>query len=231
MQINHYKSLGVNTNASSEEIKCAYRELVKVHHPDAGGDEQTILLINAAWEILGDSEKRRDYDLSINKQSSNSNEAYYRGVRNAKATDDANTVQSKSATEDKDLYKWIKEVYEPIDKQLGMIINPFTSQIKELSADPYDDILMANFCTYLTKCIKKINKVEEIYRSIQAPKSAYNFSISLYQCLAQVKDAINEIEIYTMGYVDNYLHDGLEMLREAKKKRLTLKKQRITLKI
>ena len=48
-----YLVLGVAATASGAEIKAAYRALVKQHHPDAGGDEEAILAINAAWEVLG----------------------------------------------------------------------------------------------------------------------------------------------------------------------------------
>ena len=36
-----YKVLGVNENASQDEIKKAYRKLAVEHHPDKGGDENT----------------------------------------------------------------------------------------------------------------------------------------------------------------------------------------------
>ena len=47
-----YAVLGVTPEASPAEIKAAYRSLVKRHHPDAGGDPQRILALNAAWEVL-----------------------------------------------------------------------------------------------------------------------------------------------------------------------------------
>ena len=43
-----YKLLGVNSQATHIEIKSAYRKLVKEHHPDAGGNDEIILSINAA---------------------------------------------------------------------------------------------------------------------------------------------------------------------------------------
>ena len=65
---------------------------------------------------------------------------------------------------------------------------------------------------------------------IATPIAAKDFGLSLYHCLSQVQDAFNEIERYTLGYVDNYLHDGGEMLREAKQRRNRLKKERLRLK-
>ena len=39
----------------------------------------------------------------------------------------------------------------------------------------------------------------------------------MYHCFSQVKDALSELEKYTQGYVDDYLFDGKEMMKEAKR--------------
>ncbi len=60
----YYKILGVNKNATQKEIKNAYRNLAKKHHPDATGknsDEQ-FKNIQEAYSTLSDPEKRSDYD-------------------------------------------------------------------------------------------------------------------------------------------------------------------------
>ena len=57
------------------------------------------------------------------------------------------------------------------------------------------------------------------------------FGLSVYHCLSEVEDALAELERYTMGYVDNYLHDGREMLREAKQRRKRLQDERRRLEI
>ena len=64
--MNYYQVLGLSREASDEDIKKAYRKLVFAHHPDrnphkADADER-IRDINAAYEIIGDPEKRKSYD-------------------------------------------------------------------------------------------------------------------------------------------------------------------------
>jgi curved DNA-binding protein len=63
---NYYKILGVNKNASEKEMKRAYRKLALKYHPDRNrGDkkaEEQFKLINEAYAVLSDKEKRRQYD-------------------------------------------------------------------------------------------------------------------------------------------------------------------------
>ena len=62
----YYKVLGVDKNATQEEIKSSYRKLAKKYHPDANPEnkkyEKSFLEINEANETLGDTEKRKKYD-------------------------------------------------------------------------------------------------------------------------------------------------------------------------
>jgi len=61
-----YAILGVERDASADEIKRAYRRLARKHHPDVNpGDakaEETFKQISAAFDILGDADKRKNYD-------------------------------------------------------------------------------------------------------------------------------------------------------------------------
>lgn len=62
----YYEVLGVGRNASQEEIKRAYRKLAKKYHPDTHpGDkasEEKFKEANEAYEVLGDTAKRKKYD-------------------------------------------------------------------------------------------------------------------------------------------------------------------------
>ena len=60
-----YETLDVSPSASADEIKKAYRRLARKYHPDVNKDpgaEDKFKEINAAYEILSDEQKRRQYD-------------------------------------------------------------------------------------------------------------------------------------------------------------------------
>lgn len=61
-QNNFYNVLGVKENASQDEIKKAYRKLAVEHHPDKGGSEDKFKEISQAYDVLGDENKRAQYD-------------------------------------------------------------------------------------------------------------------------------------------------------------------------
>src|SRR6266513_812200 len=62
----YYTVLGVNRDASEEDIKKAYRKLAMKHHPDRNPDDKTseekFKEAKAAYEILSDAKKRAAYD-------------------------------------------------------------------------------------------------------------------------------------------------------------------------
>lgn len=217
--------LGVSPAATAAEIKAAYRALVKRHHPDAGGDDSTILALNAAWEVLGDADRRRRHDHTRSSQGQ-ATAPSSAAAGPAFSVTRARAQAGRSAATEAELQQWLQQVQAPIDRLLGQVINPFAAQLKALSADPYDDQLMEAFCTFLEQSQTRLDKVELLYRSHPCPPGAQAFALDLYHCLSLVKDALVELERYTMGYVDSYLHDGRELIRQARLRRQALQAQR-----
>src|SRR5262245_37729700 len=62
----YYETLGVPKTATEEEIRSAFRKLARKYHPDVAKDkrvaEEKFKEINEAYEVLGDSAKRKKYD-------------------------------------------------------------------------------------------------------------------------------------------------------------------------
>lgn len=63
MSKDYYKTLGVDKSASQDEIKKAFRKLAHEHHPDKqGGNAEKFKEASEAYGVLGDAEKRKQYD-------------------------------------------------------------------------------------------------------------------------------------------------------------------------
>jgi curved DNA-binding protein CbpA len=63
-----YKILQVDPEAEDEVIQAAYRRLAQKYHPDraTGNDAvERMVAINAAWELIGEPDRRKAYDLSV----------------------------------------------------------------------------------------------------------------------------------------------------------------------
>ena len=67
--IDFYELLGISIDSTKQDIKTAYREMVKKYHPDVNKSEDSnkiIRSLNEAKEVLLDDEKRKEYDKLLN---------------------------------------------------------------------------------------------------------------------------------------------------------------------
>jgi len=111
----YYAILGVSVDATYREIRTAFRRLAKKYHPDVNSSlyaEETIKKINAAFEVLSDKEKRRQYDRTYVNNYINSQKQDEQLERNNNHPTDSNYNHNKSQnkSEDRDSNDW-KNIY------------------------------------------------------------------------------------------------------------------------
>lgn len=217
-EISYYQTLNINPSATQAEIKYAYRQLVKQFHPDtqaAHASHDAIALINAAYEVLGDPQRRRDYDQSL---SCELNHPAAQGQRSAHAHQQYYQYQHQRQTGkqfDIALENWVKHVFLPVNRLIHQILQPLNLELDNLSADPFDDELMEGFQAYLANSRLWQKKALHQFRSIPNPSSMAGVAANLYHCLHQISDGIDELERFTWNYDEAYLHTGQELFRIA----------------
>lgn len=226
VDVDHYQTLGIATGATPDEVKQAYRKLAKQFHPDAqkSGTQKSgpqnkasthdrIAKVNAAYEVLGDANERRQYDQQRRLRAEAA--ATERSSRAASAASVGAQYRKKrsSSASQTTIEQWLRSVYNPIDRLIGKIIKPLKAEVRALSADPFDDELMEVFTTYLEECRASLEKAQAKFKSMPNPAAVASGAANLYYCLNQLEDGLEEIERFTYTYDDSYLHTGQELFR------------------
>ena len=214
--MNHYQILQVNPQATKQEIKQSYRRLAKQFHPDSQKNSNCdkIIALNAAYEVLSNSNSRRLYD---RQQLGQTNDFFVsRQARNAAAQRQYQR-QRASTTPEVSYQQWLQEVYFPIHRLATEILDPLELEIDRLSADPFDDELMSDFESYLDSCEEYWQQAQQRLTSQPNPAQLAGVAANLYYCLNHIGDGIKELKWFTMNYNDQYLHTGQEIFRIADK--------------
>jgi molecular chaperone DnaJ len=221
---NYYQTLNLEPNATQAEIKQAYRRLAKRFHPDSNhkaASHDRISQINAAYEVLGDPQSRRSYDQQLQYVSHleaagfSTETVADRQQRTAAAHERYRKQREAEQDADQQLKLWLDRVYTPVNRLLNQILRPLKSQLKELSADPFDDELMQEFQTYIENCRNALSKAQKTFRSLPNPRTLAGIAANLYYCLNQVADGIEELDYFSQNYDDRHLHTGQELFRIA----------------
>jgi molecular chaperone DnaJ len=211
----HYETLEVNPTASQAQIKQAYRRLAKLFHPDSNQettDNEQIIRINAAYEVLSDTKSRQRYDQILRYSSQKPP-----GDRTERTTA-ARQYQATRKTGrdiDEQVEEWLRQIYQPVNRVLCRILNSLETQIDKLAADPFDDELLEEFQDYLTACRDDLKIAQNTFRSLPNPPSLARAAAHLYYCLNQVGDGLDELAYFPLNYDESYLHAGQEMFRIA----------------
>ena len=216
MVSNHYDTLHLNKSATQAEIKQAYRRLVKLYHPDSNqqtADNEQIIRINAAYEILGDPEKRQSYDRQLGDRSQPTPSR--RQQRTTVVQKHYRTSHQTGRDADQQLEQWLQQVYQPVNQLLCRILNSLEEQIEELAADPFDDELLEEFQAYIKTCRDWLKQAQVAFRSMPNPPTVAGAAAHLYYCLNQVGDGLDELAYFPLNYDERYLHMGQELFRIA----------------
>lgn len=122
--IEYYKLLNVDRNASSTDIKKSYRKLAMKHHPDKGGDQELFKKITEAFQVLNNEDKRKLYD-------SGGKEAVAAGVDRSNIfnmfnNNNASNKQKKGSSTEFTINLSLNDIYKGVTKYLNikrLIIN------------------------------------------------------------------------------------------------------------
>ncbi|MGI0483248.1 DnaJ domain-containing protein [Geminocystis sp. CENA526] len=214
--MNYYEILQIKSNASSIEIKQAYRKLVKEFHPDSqhkNANHDRIIKLNAAYEVLSDEKNRQIYDQKLRQKLVKSVENRQNNTHHATSYYHHNRKQQKE--DESSQFRWLKEVYLPVFNLINKIIYPLDYQIEELSADLFDDRLMLVFTNYLDNCRYQLEKARNILTSQPNPSLYAGIAANLYYGLNHIIDGIEELERFSQTYDEYYLHTGRELFNLA----------------
>jgi len=208
-KLNYYRVLEISPQATQTEIKSAYRRLAKKFHPDSQketANHDRIIRINEAYEVLGDPQKRRGYDRTLSTRPT-----VNRGASRTPSRRSRRTARSV----DFDFQRWLQQVYQPVNDNIDRIFKPFKRELDNLSGDPFDDELMADFQDYIETCREILAETQTLFRSTPNPANIAGVAAHLYYCLNHIGDGIEELNLFTLNYDDSYLHAGQEFFRIA----------------
>lgn len=196
----HYETLGVQPNVGSQEIKKAYRQLVKNLHPDIDYKSRTsrerskaterMVDLNEAYETLMDRTKRADYDdrMGIGRRA---------GTRTKLPT-----VAEEAARE-----KYMAMVFHPARRPIVNCLNQYKTKLAHLSQDIYDDELLEEFIEYVNELEAILAKSSQSIARHQVPRSVAPAVQWMRHGIAQAADGLDELK----RFCGNYDYDHLAM--------------------
>ena len=126
MSSSPYEVLGVPASASDEDLRRAYRRLLRQTHPDTGGDQARFIAVQAAWERIGSPDARAQYDRGRDPVGEPTSWAPSRGERPAQSRPAARTYGHPGG--------WRRERYLALVKEWVGLGEPVP--------DPYDPVLV-----------------------------------------------------------------------------------------
>lgn len=116
-----YKILNVDKNATQDEIKKSYRKLAMTNHPDKGGDAELFKNISHAYDILGDPDKRNQYDNPVDNNP-NINDMFSQMFNNFGGVH-MHGINTMKKNKEIIVNITLREVYFGIEKSIDIVTN------------------------------------------------------------------------------------------------------------
>jgi curved DNA-binding protein CbpA len=107
--------LGVLPIATYAEIRIAYHRAAKKCHPDAGGSQEQMIAVIAAWKILSDRGRKETYDAARASAASAAAQAQWNAVHKA-ASEAASVAASEYGRSPEEFVAWVEQVATEVDK-------------------------------------------------------------------------------------------------------------------
>lgn len=157
MQGVHYQRLGVAPTATPEEIRTAYRNLARIHHPDKhGGKTLTRMLeINEAWRVLSDPVLRYKYDADLRAHRNETDELQTH-ERNERLQNIAVDADLRHYTPAKFPWKFVVGVFV-LGTILILALGAFS---KPSEPTPIDNVLRVGSCVGVNEFQQEAYEVE-----------------------------------------------------------------------
>jgi len=207
--ITYYEILGVQPEVSVLEIKRAYRELAKSHHPDVKfhgkvdgrlDDENAFMAnLNEAYEILKDRRRRAEYDSTIGANG------HSRSIRG----------KAPIFNEDEERETFLRQIFHPARHSIGRVLTKYKDELHELSQDIYDDDLVMSFEKYVDELEETLRKASNGLSSRVVPSSLRAGVQMMRYSIAQAADGLDELRRFCQNYDYSHLHMAANVFKES----------------
>lgn len=199
MMATFYDRLGVSPQASTEDIRRAFRQTAKKLHPDtAAGTEAQMRQLNEAYETLRDPQRRTAYDASLRPQA-------YRLPKRP----------PPGGADGVDPFEFKARIFLPLDQRLRPSLVRLERAIEELAYDVFDDAYIARFDKAVSHTEAALNEAHQRLFSAQWPSPLLS-ALNLYrQGLRQADDAIEDFQTFITTLDSDLLVEGRALLRMA----------------
>ena len=196
MNKNYYQILEVDVNASFEVIEKAYKTLVKKYHPDLqenslkNDSEEKLKLINEAYEVLSNEEKRKNYDLALQQgemeKEKIKEEEIYKNFSNSSLANNIEKEKENNNNSNNNNINYINQI-EQARKQAY-----YDAYIQDLKNRGYKIRYKKTWKDYLKNIIAFFLTILVLFLLFQVP-FIKNFLVSIYEENLIVKSLVSPI--------------------------------------